>query len=242
MFNNLSNRRIAILLALAAVLMLAVMPAAAQDSGEAYPVNTITVTGSGSAFGTPDMATIEVGSEVFDQDVSAAFARANETTDAIIEAIVNTGVAREDIRTVNLSVFNTTRFMPETGEVSGYSVNNNVRVTVRDVSAVEQVIDAAISAGATNLFGLNFQISDPTALEQDARAEAMDNARTRATQLAELIGAQLGDVIIVNETPGGFSGPMPQAFMGGGGGGGAVVEPGQSTVTVNLNVTFAITR
>ena len=69
----------------------------------------------------------------------------------------------------------------------------------------------------------------------------MDNARTRAEQLAGLIGAQLGDVIIVEETLGGGI-PFGAPQFGLGGGGGAVVEPGQSTVNVSLNVTFAISR
>lgn len=255
MQHQFSIRKIAaIVVATAAVLVVAVMPAAAQDPtpqpvpNVAYPTNTISVTGVGEAFGAPDAASLDVGIEVVSEDVPTAFAQANDTLRAIVDAITALGVANDDIRTSNLSIYTDGGFVPMMEGVEGqpplrFRVSNTVNIMIRDVSQVEAVLDAAIGAGATNVYGLNFTLSDPAALEQEARTEAMDNARARAEQLAEIIGAQLGDVIVVNETPGGFYPLASVAFdRAQAGGGGAFVAPGQSSVQVQVQVTYAIVR
>lgn len=225
------------------------MPAAAQETTpvpqpapSGYPVNTITVTGIGDAQGAPDAASIEVGVDVFNVSVQEAFTAANDTVRAIVDAVSALGIPAEDIRTSNLSVY--TDFNYEgTGEERGFRASNTVNIRVSDISQIEAVIDAAIGAGATNVYGLNFIVTDTTALEQEARVDAMENARTRAQQLAEIAGATLGDIIIVSEVPGGFT-PLPYAAFDqrAESGGGAFVTPGQSTVSVQVQVTFSLVR
>jgi hypothetical protein len=224
---------------------------AAQGDGSpnaAYPEYTVSVSGTGSASGAPDIAYLELGVERINADVGAAFSEANSTIDAVIAAVVEAGVAREDIRTTNLSVYSESFGPAMPGDSSGgernYRVSNIVRITVRDISTIEDVINAAVNAGANNVYGLNFGIADTASLEQDARVEAMDNARSRAQQLAELAGAELGEIIVVSE--GGSGGFEPRlaaadsAFGLGGGSANASVEAGQLSVSVTLNVTFRL--
>ena len=233
------------------LLALVAVPTMAQEDGPA----TINVTGTGMASGTPDIANLEIGVETEDPDVATAFDKANATIDAIIAAMVEAGVAEEDIRTAGLNVYQD-RFpsgppmmMPETSGVAEvepvYRVNNQVRVTVRDIDIVGDVIGAAVEAGANNIYGLNFGIDDRSALESEARAAAIADAQARASELAELIGAELGDVMVVTEGMSGFgpfdafnmSVPRLEAI-----GGGASIEPGQLTVSVQVQVTYAINR
>lgn len=219
--------------------------AAQTGAQEAYPVDTITVNGAGVASGSPDTATLDVGVETINPDVSAAFTETNDKIEQVIAAVVAAGVAREDIRTSGLSIYSEGGFGPMGPDPSqrSYRVANQVNVTVRDIALIEDVITAAVEAGANNIFGPNFMIADPAALEQDARAEALENARVRAQQIADLLGVDLGEVIIVSE---GFSGGFPSfnanAEMAAMGGGGAIIEPGRLTVNVNLEVTFRIAR
>lgn len=237
-----------------ALTLLAATSVAAQDDSADYPVDTITVSGIGSASGSPDMANIELGVENFNTDIGEAFSQTNTTLQAVIDAVVNAGVAREDIRTTGLSIFSRESFgapMPTESGMAGeqiqreYSVANRIRVTVRDVSLLENVITAAITAGANNIFGPEFGFSDRAGLEQSARETAMANARERAQQLADLAGVSLGEIVIVNEGQGGFN-PFDVMNMSiaqeGMGGGGAVIEPGQLSVTVGVQVTFRIIR
>jgi uncharacterized protein YggE len=237
----LSRRTLFTLLTVLAIALMAVIPAAAQDM-----TNAITVTGSGSAKGAPDTVTIEVGVEQFNGDVREAFSAANATLRAVIDGVKAEGVAATDVTTSNLSVFSTSRYNPTGVEERGFSVSNTVRVVLRDTSKIEAVIDAAINAGANQIYGLNFTLSDDAALETEARAAAFESARARAEEIAALIGAELGDVIAVSESSDGYVTPFGRmeapVASGMGGGGDAYVEPGQSTVTIVLQVAFAIVR
>jgi len=248
---QLNQKSRGLILAIVALVLVAVVaaPAAAQDTpvvpGPQVPfANTITVSGFGDAFGRPDIARIEMGVDIANENVGEAFSQANTVMNEVIAAIVATGTAQEDVQTSGINMWAEDRYNPETGEPTGvrlYHVSNTVRVTVRDVEQVEEVISAAVEAGANNVYGLSFGIDDTDSLEQEARVEALDNARTRAEQLATAIGATLGAPIIVNETYGGGGIAMPYSLdRAQGGGGGAPVEPGQSSVSVQVQVTYSI--
>ncbi|KXK53759.1 MAG: lipoprotein [Chloroflexi bacterium OLB13] len=225
-----------VLIALVSVL---VAPAAAQD----MPANTITVFGSAETAGTPDQATLELGVDTFTTSVSEAFETSNETVRKIVAEIVALGVAEEDIQTANLSVYSTTRYTPESGDQQGYQVSNTVRVLVRNVDLVDDIINTGIENGATSLYGLYFSVSDPAPLETIAREGAVAQARARAEALAGLLGVRVGEVVAIRED---FGGSVPILYAdverAQGGGGGAFVAPGQTSVTVNVTLTFALVR
>lgn len=247
---NRIHKVVTIAAAVTAVIAVVALPAFAQSDPEplpvvpvAYPENTITVTGYGSVQGAPDIATVDVGVDVFKPTVSEAFTEANATLQEIIDALTGIGIVAEDIQTTNLSVYSTTQFNTENGnDERGYNVTNTVHVIVRDVSQVEAVIDAAINAGASTLYGLSFNIQDRAALETQARELAMQDATTRAQEYAALVGAELGDVIVVAETQ--LGGVSPVSFYGRGGdmANSAVVAPGQNEVQIQVNVSFRIAR
>lgn len=236
------------LTAVFAAVVVFVVPAFAQNDSQvvpspAYPENTITVTGYGTVQGTPDIATVDVGVDMFSPTVSDAFAEANATVQQIIDALTALGVAQEDIQTSNLSVYNTSNFNPETGsDERGYNVSNTVHVIVRDVAQVEDVIDAAINAGATNMYGLNFSIQDRGELETEARELAMEDAAARAGEYASLIGADLGDVIVVVEAQYAGGVPVPSLYGRGGDVANSVVAPGQTDVQIQVTVTYSVSR
>lgn len=247
-------KRLSLLIMLLLGTFVLISPAAAQDDdGATFPMNTITVTGTGSAFGSPDIATLEVGVETVNTDIALAFEETNTKIDTIIAALLELGVAREDIRTVNLSIFQDFSGMPQplpgpsesglAGEAprQTYRVSNMIRVNIRDIATVSDVINAVVGAGANQIFGLNFGIDDRDALESEARANAIADARARAEELASLAGVELGNVLVINESFGGGFGPAGDfARMEGLGGGGAPIETGQLGVSVQLQVTYAI--
>jgi len=238
----LSKKSLVLMLVLVSALLMAAIPAAAQDR-----TNTITVTGVGTVSVAPDMVTIDLGVETFSTDVKTAFTQANATLRAVVDAIKALGVAEADINTSNLSIYNTNRYNTESGvDERGYQISNNVRVIVRDVALIEGVIDAAISAGANSIYGLSFGIADPAAAESQARAEAVANANARAAELAALVGASVGDVVAIDESVNAFTFPQfSNAAMQpglGGGGGGAFVSPGQLEVTINVSVMYQLAR
>lgn len=226
-------------LIVAIIAALSIAPAMAQGN---HPTNSITVTGIGQAYGSPDIAYLEVGVEIVNEDIAAAFSQANQTTQALIDSLKALGIAAGDLRTTNINLWAEDRYNPQTGEQSGrvYHVSNNLRITVRDVNQVQDVITTAVTNGATNLFGFTLGIADRAELERSARQQAMDDARARAQHLAEISGLTLGDPIIIEETfNGGFYGPEPYGLGGGAmANQAAPVEQGQLSVSITLNVTF----
>jgi len=230
----------------------------AQTSGQITPtltatapsVNpaTIIVVGEGSARVEPDIAVASIGVQVANEDVRAASSEAQELMNAVLTAIREQGVAEEDIQTSGFSIF--ADFGPigpagEQPQASLYRVSNNVNVTIRDLDQVAAVLDAAIAAGANNIFGVNFSVDDPSPAAAEARAEAIENAQAKAQDLAELTGLALGNVFSVSEiigSRGGFYGgsALGLASQAGLGGGGGPIVPGQLNVNVQLEVIYSV--
>ena len=95
--------------------------------------------------------------------------------------------------------------------MSGYTVSNQVRITVRDVKRLGEILDQAISLGANQMHGIAFEVSTAETLKDDARKPAMQNARRRAEFYATAAGAQLGPVLrIAEKTYCDAGGPMLQ--------------------------------
>lgn len=209
----------------------------------------ITVVGEGTAPVEPDIAVANIGVQVANEDVRAASTEAQEIMDAVLAAIQEQGVAEEDIQTSGFSIF--AEFGPigpagEQPQTPLYRVSNNVNATVRDLAQVATVLDAAIGAGANNIFGVNFSVDDPSEAASAARADAIAQAGVKAQELAELTGLQLGNVISVSEiigSRGGFYGSasLGAAGQAGLGGGGGPIAPGQLNVTVQLEVIYSVT-
>lgn len=223
----------------------------AQTQGEPTTAlqQAITVVGEGSAPVEPDIAVANIGVQVANEDVQAASSEAQEIMNAVLAAIQEQGVAEEDIQTSGFSIFADFGPVGPTGEQPQtplYRVTNNVNATVRDLEQVAAVLDAAIGAGANNIFGVTFSIDDPSAAASAARAEAIEQAGAKAQELAELTGLQLGNVLRVSEiigSQGGFysSSNLSVASQVGLGGGGGPIAPGQLNVNVQLEVIYSVT-
>lgn len=202
----------------------------------------VTVVGVGTAYGEPDQATVTVGVETFAPTVSEATAQNQETLAAVMAALDEAGIAREDIQTTNYSLYAEQIYGDKGPEgIAGYRVSNQVNVKIRDISKVGDVLAAVTEAGANAIYGVNFAVADPAALEQQARAAAMADAAERAASLAELGEVSLGDIRLISEV-------VSQPIMPLGGGGYAMeqavsapgIAPGQLSFQVQVQVTYGI--
>ena len=225
-----------------------VQPAGNLAVQPSVPVRSIMVVGTGKASGTPDVANVNVGVETRAASVQQAVADNKDKMTKLLDALKALGIADKDIQTSNYGVYAERQPVsaPGTSGNEGpviYQVNNQVSVTVRDVARLGDVLDKAVAAGATNIYGVNFSVADTSKLQVDARAKAVSNAKERAESLAKLAGVTLGDVLAVSEVIGG-SGPIYEsprlAASAGLGGGGAPIQPGELEVNMSVQVTFAI--
>jgi uncharacterized protein YggE len=244
----MSNRKLsyaAMLLAAVLVVTTGCSLGAAAASSATPPNRTITVVGTGKAAGTPDVAEVTIGIETRDESVQKAAEENNATMSALLEAVKELGIDQKDIQTSNYSVYADRKPIPDTGtaidseEQVEYVVSNQVRVTVRDLEKLGDLLDKAMEAGANNIYGISFTVDDPSALEAEARANAVADARARAESLAELAGVQVGDVLSISEVIGG---PVPVAAkeMVSGMGVAAPVEVGELEVSLSVQVTYVI--
>jgi uncharacterized protein YggE len=208
---------------------------------EPTSTGTIVVSGTGRVAVQPDVADLRLGVTVAKPTVEAARGEAAATMDAILRAVDGAGVARADVRTAMLSV--QPRYDYRDGRaavLTGYEIANVVEVSVRDLSALGDVIDATLTAGATSMDALSFRLADPRPAEREARRQAMAEARSRADVLAEAAGVTVQDVSdIVEGQPVRPPGPVAKAQrMALAADAGTPVEAGTLEVAVTVSVTY----
>lgn len=245
MFSGKETKLI-ILLALLATLIVACTPTPGAANGNAAVVpNSVTVVGSGEAFGQPDEAHVQIGVETFNADVSQATAENEATLQAVMATLEEHGIAAEDIQTSNYNLWAEQKYGENGPEgIAGYRVSNQLSVTIRDIDKVGEVLTAVTEAGANSIYGVSFSVADPAALEAEAREAAIANARERAESLAELSSVTLGDIQVISEVIGQV--PLPMMGLGGGGGafaaegGPTSISPGQLSYQVQVQVTYGI--
>lgn len=211
---------------------------------------TVTVVGEGVVKIKPDIAQVNIGVEVVKPTVKEASSEANEIMDAVLASLAEAGVEEKDIQTSGFSIW-VERVYGADGsfddEQNRYHVNNNVFAILRDLDSVGGTLDAAIEAGANNIYGVTFSLDDPKSVESDARAKAVENAAAKAAELAELNGVEVGAVMSISEVVGQgggyFGGNFAAAQMsmsGGGGGGGTSVSPGELSLSMQLQITYEL--
>jgi uncharacterized protein len=203
---------------------------------------TLSVTGTGMVTITPDIAYISIGVHTEDSSASAAVDANNVQTQKVIDSLKKSGVAAEDIRTTNFSIWPNQKYDPQ-GQPTGttYAVDNTVYVTVRDLKKMGELLDAAIAAGANNIYSVSFDLADKSADTKKARDLAVKNAQNQAAELAAAAGVTLGDVQTISYSD---SGNAPYMDYGKGGGGGAApaasvpINPGTMQLTTTVSMTY----
>lgn len=211
------------------------------------PIRTITVVGDGKVHIKPDMAQAMIGVETIGESVGTATDEAGTTMAAIMAALKAEGIAVVDMQTTGYSVWADRHPGPEgrLTEEPTYRVTNQINVTIRDLEAIGDVLDAAIEAGANSIHGIRFSLDEQGDLQEQARELAAADARAKAIELAGLHDAQVGEVISISEVVGGGGGyydsnfaRMESASMGYGGGG--PVSPGELELSLRLQVVYAM--
>lgn len=163
----------------------------------------IWVSGQGKVFAEPDIAILRLGIEAQATTVVEAKTQADEAMDKVQTAMKENGVADKDIQTQYFSIYRVTRWDrdDEKEVVIGYRVTNMVTAKIRDIDKVGAIIDAVTIAGGdlTRIDNISFTVDDPSDYYEEARKEAMVEAKAKAEQLAELAGVTLGKPTFISE-------------------------------------------
>jgi len=245
------------LLAVGLALMLAMVSLAGCGQSGAASLGDITglnlssqqqgiwVTGEGKVTVVPDIATLGVGIEAEEATVAEAQAQASDAMDRVMTALIENGVAKKDIQTRYFSIQPVTKWDNVKGEqvVTGYSVTNMVTAKIRDIDKVGTIIDAVAEAGGdlTRINSIDFSVDDPSPYYKEVRAEAMAEAKAKASQLAELADVTLGKPTYISEST--YSPPvvsravyaMEEAKAAE-----TPISPGEVEISINVQVAYAI--
>ncbi len=227
---------VALLVALAASACVAVAP----NDGAPRRASTVMVAGSGTVSATPDQAEITIGVVTQASTAAQALTANSQAMERLLQSLGNLGIGPRDIQTTNISV-SPQRRAPKEGqppEITGYEVSNQVRVKVRDLARLGQVLDRQVSQGANLVYGIHFGLQEPAPLLDEARKRAMADARRRADLYAAAAGLKVGRVLSVQEAgvapPG--PGPAPRMAMSAA----VPVAPGEQEIQASVTVTFTL--
>jgi hypothetical protein len=199
---------------------------------------TITVSGTGTADGEPNRADFTFG--VVTQGRTARGALAANAAEArrVIAALRSAGVQERDIQTQQVSI---SPVLTDDGRtVTGYSARNAVLARLRDLSRAGAAIDAAVEAGANEVYGPNLVQADRSTLERQALQAAMADARAKAQAVATAGGVSLGRVVTVVEG-GQVPPPVPYAAdMARAAAESTPIAPGTQEIGASVTVTYAV--
>jgi len=249
--------------------MLAVGYAALSFSGaysrsiQPSSFRSFSVSGEGKAVVVPDIA--QFSFSVLSQggkDLAALQEDNTNKTNKAIDFLKKQGVDQKDIKTQQYNVepryqyYNCNPTIYREGGVAtqpcpppdivGYTITQNVEVKIRDFSKIGDVMSGVVQNGANQVSSLNFTLDDPTSAENDARAEAIDEAKRKAEAVAKAGGFRLGRLLAIEE---GYSTPYYAYGRGGVAMDAAestkalpapTIEPGSQDVIINVVLRYEI--
>jgi len=231
---KLINHRAGLAVALAAGALLAA-PALAQT----MPPAAISVTGEATLSAPPDLAEVDGGVTSDAKTAREASEANNAAMGKVLLALKSAGINEKDFQTSRLSL------QPQSAPgrsgpsaIVGYRASNRVTIRLHDVTKVASVIDTLVGAGANDIGGINFMVSQASKLLDDAREQAVADARRKAEIYAKAAGVTLGAPLSITE--GGSPGPMPFRKMAAGMAAGAPVAQGEETLAITVSVSWAI--
>lgn len=202
------------------------------------------VVGESEVTSAPDEARVSLGMRQTSSSVQIAQDQVNDVMNKLTSELKNMGIKSDDIKTTNYNVYPEYNYDSPERRITGYTVSTNIEVKIRDLTQVNNVIDKATALGANEVNGVSFTLSEDKEKEikKQARQEAIEDAKTNAQELANLAGMKLGKVINVMENQPGTVYPvmMEKALVADGLGGGAPteVQPGTTTYTYQVTVSY----
>jgi uncharacterized protein YggE len=183
---------------------------------------TLSVIGTGKVSAAPDVAEISVGVVTTENTAKEAVAVNNATMEALQRALKERGVAAKDIETSRLSINPQYAQLPPPApgqqpkdfipRIVGYQVTNTVKITARDIMKLGTILDAAVEAGANQMYGISFRVDKPEKLLDVARKDAMADAKRKAELMAGEAGMVVGRPTSIREEGAATAPPRPAMF------------------------------
>jgi uncharacterized protein len=213
----------------------------AQSQTGHLPFPFITVVGHGKASAKPDMAEIQVGVVTQASNAAKALQQNSDAMAKLLSTLEARGIPKTDVQTANFNVMPQYRRGPH-GEqqpgITGYEVSNQVRLKVRKLDLLGPVLDELVEQGANQVRGISFAVAESTPLLDQARRQAIADARRKAELYASAAAVPLGRVLAIQEeTP---QQPRPMAFGLAKAAPSVPIAEGEQDFAASLTVTYAL--
>ena len=224
---------------IAAVSFFALLPASAHDNG---PKRTISLSATGTASTTPDKVEISTGVTSQADTAREALSKNSEAMTQIVATLKAEGLDPKDIQTSEFTIQPLREPYKEgiSPKIIGYQVTNSVHLTLHDTAKLGSILDKVVTLGANEVGAIEFGVSKPEALKDEARIAAVAEAVANAKLYAEAAGVKLGKLISISEDSGVFvprGGPRAAMEMKAPA---PPIEAGTAMVEVRITATFEL--
>ncbi len=202
---------------------------------------TISVSGRGQVSVVPDMATINLGVLNTADTANAAVSGMSDKIAAILVTLSAAGLADTDVQTSSLRVNPIQDYNNSTGRsrITGYSAQSTITVRVLDLDDLGQILDQALSDGANQLNGLQFDVANRAPHLDAARQLAVADAMSKASVFTQAAGASLGTLLSITEG-GAQPGPIMMEMSSMARDAGVPVAAGDISISASVSMTYAI--
>lgn len=248
MFENLSKNPLIVIFFFFAALFVyskfgPTLPISVISSEKGQP---LVVEGEGKVVVIPDIAKVSVGIEESGSSLSQVQDSANQKSKNLVDAIKKLGVKDGDIKTTNYSLNPEYNYEIQPLRIIGYRVNITYEIEVKDFDKINDVITTSTTEGSTLIGNIRFEVNEETKNKKldEARENAVVEAKRKAQGLAKASGVSLGKIINISESQG-FGRPIPFALEKAADTTGSEpvrpdIQPGQTELSVMVSLTFEI--
>ena len=184
-----------------------------------------------------------MGIEESGTDLKTVQDSVNKKSQSLVSQVEKLGIAAADIQTISYAVYPQYDYTAPAQTITGYQVSTSYEVTVRDFTKINELLASATSYGANTVGSVNFDLSDDLKNQKldEARVQAVKEAKTKAEGLAKAAGITLGKIINVSEeTPSNIQPLMLPASGGGTVSQKSVTPPSVQSGTTELDVTVSL--
>lgn len=212
------------------------------QAAENQQVHTISIDASSTSTAAPDQATLAIGITNHANTAQEAQQANAEIASAINTNLHEIGIPSEQIKTRDYNFHPTyNNQQNHENELTGYTVDNTVYVTLNDVTVVGNVIDTALSSGANKINSISFSIRNPNKLKEQALRQAIKDARTKADIIADALGKQIIGIQSVSESGGSYQPRFNELMLAKANiSASTPIEPGTIDVEASVHIDFII--
>ena len=225
-----------------------------KDGEKFDGTKTIAVQGTGDVYAIQDTVMLSFTVTKTAKDVKVAQKDMNDVVTQILKAVKTLGVEDKNVKTISYSVYphyvNEASpcpygsYCPTNSKVDGFDASQTIEIKMHDLDKSGELVSEIGKFNPTSVSGLQFVVEDDKALLREARQKAIDDAKTKAKELARDLGVRLGRVVSFDEGGRGYQPLYMMASEKGGMGGDmptpTVMPTGQNKITSNVTIVYEI--